>query len=430
MKIAKNNLFFTDNTKEICEKSVFVSSKQNARFLELAKKSNAKNLIGEEDLKNYFDFTKIQIVGITGTNGKTTTAAAIYSFLLDLGIKVALQGTRGFYINDKKIKEYSLTTPVQLETFENIEKSLRDGCDFFIMEVSSHAIAQNRICGIDFALKVHTNITSDHLDYHKSLEEYIAIKNSFFNDDTPKLINRDDKNVKFKMKNAFSYSLDNPSTYKVQAFAFQEETSIVIQHFGELYTFYTALRGTFNVYNLVCALASVHLLTKRNLSEVCQVVENFAGVSGRMETISDDPLVVIDFAHTPDGMKAIYESYKDKNIISVFGAGGDRDKSKRPLMGKIADEYSKYIFVTSDNPRFEDPDSICEEITQGVVDNTKLIIELNRHVAISQAIEKAKQIKNSVVLVLGKGDEEYQIIYDQKLPFNDKQVITNLLVEE
>jgi UDP-N-acetylmuramoyl-L-alanyl-D-glutamate--2,6-diaminopimelate ligase len=427
LKIAKSNLFFTDNTNEICENSIFVSSKQNEKFLDTAKNSNAKEIIHENDLKNYFDFSKIQVVGITGTNGKTTTAAAIYSFLLDLGYKVALQGTRGFYVNDTKVKEYSLTTPVQLEIFDNIQQALQDDCEFFIMEVSSHAIAQNRICGIDFALKIHTNITADHLDYHKTLEEYIAIKNSFFNDDTPKLINRDDKKVKFKMKNAFSYSLDNPSTYKVQAFAFQEETSVVIQHFGELFTFYSDLRGTFNVYNLVCALASVHILTKRNLSEICEVVENFAGVSGRMETISQDPLVVIDFAHTADGMKAIFESYKDKNIIVVFGAGGDRDKTKRPHMGKMADEYSKYIFVTSDNPRFEDPDTICDEIVAGIKDKSKLTVDINRKAAIYQAINKSKELDNSVVLVLGKGDEEHQIIYDQKLPLSDKKTILDIL---
>jgi UDP-N-acetylmuramoyl-L-alanyl-D-glutamate--2,6-diaminopimelate ligase len=146
-----------------------------------------------------------------------------------------------------------------------------------------------------------------------------------------------------------------------------------------------------------------------------------------METISQDPLVVIDFAHTADGMKAIFESYKDKNIIVVFGAGGDRDKTKRPHMGKMADEYSKYIFVTSDNPRFEDPDTICDEIVAGIKDKSKLTVDINRKAAIYQAINKSKELDNSVVLVLGKGDEEHQIIYDQKLPLSDKKTILDIL---
>ncbi len=187
------------------------------------------------------------------------------------------------------------------------------------------------------------------------------------------------------------------------------------------------MRGTFNVYNLTAALAAVHLLTNTDIIKICEVVENFAGVSGRMETVSFDPYVVVDFAHTPDGMRAIFESFKDKTIITVFGAGGDRDKIKRPHMGATADEYSSFIYLTSDNPRSEDPDEITNEILIGIKNKDKCEIELNRKLAIQKSIIKAKSIKNSVVLVLGKGDEEYQIIYDQKFPFSDKKVILELL---
>ncbi|MCI0501825.1 MAG: UDP-N-acetylmuramoyl-L-alanyl-D-glutamate--2,6-diaminopimelate ligase, partial [Epsilonproteobacteria bacterium] len=338
----------------------------------------------------------IKVVGITGTNGKTTTAGAIYSFLLDLGYKVALLGTRGLFINGEQIRDYSFTTPFQIEMFSNLELALEHGCEYFITEVSSHAIAQNRICGVDFALKIHTNITGDHLDYHKTMEEYIDTKNSFFKDDTPKLINKDDKNVKFKLKNAYSYGLDNPSTYKVQAFTFKDGTNVVLQYFGELYTFNSDMRGTFNVYNLTAALAAVHLLTNTDITKICEVVENFAGVSGRMETVSFDPYVVVDFAHTQDGMRALFESFKDKTIITVFGAGGDRDKIKRPHMGATADEYSSFIYLTSDNPRSEDPDEITNEILIGIKNKDKCEIELNRKLAIQKSIIKAKSIKNSV----------------------------------
>lgn len=430
MKIVKNNQLFTDNTAEIDSDAIFVVSKNNEKYLENAKALNPKAIIKDSELKNYFDFSSLKVVGITGTNGKTTTAGAIYSFLLDLGSKVALLGTRGLFINGEKIREYSFTTPFQIEMFANLELAIEHGCEYFVTEVSSHAIAQNRICGVDFALKIHTNITGDHLDYHKTMEEYIATKNSFFQDDTPKLINKDDTNVKFKLKNAYSYGLDNPATYKVQAFTFKDGTNVVVQYFGELFTFNSDLRGTFNVYNLTAAVGAVHILTGLDLAKICEVVDNFAGVSGRMETISFDPYIIVDFAHTPDGMRAIFESFKDKNIITVFGAGGDRDKLKRPLMGAMADEYSKVIFLTSDNPRTEDPDVINDEILAGIKNKDKCEVELNRKLAIANSIKKAKEIPNSVVLVLGKGDEEYQIVYDKKFPFNDKKVILELLEDK
>jgi UDP-N-acetylmuramoyl-L-alanyl-D-glutamate--2,6-diaminopimelate ligase len=192
-------------------------------------------------------------------------------------------------------------------------------------------------------------------------------------------------------------------------------------------TFNSDLRGTFNVYNLTAAVASVDLITDNSLEEICELVENFAGVSGRMETLSYDPYVIVDFAHTHDGMESVMESFKDKEIIVVFGAGGDRDRTKRPLMGKVAEKYSSNIFVTSDNPRFEDPDQIINDIMSGITKSEDVIIELNRKKAIHDAIDLSYTIQNSVVLILGKGDEEYQIIYDQKVPFSDKKIVQNHL---
>jgi len=426
LKIIQNNIPFTDNTQECDNDTILISSKQNKKFIKEFDQSLIKKVIEDKDLINYFDFSNIKIVGITGTNGKTTTGASIYSFLLDLDEKVAFQGTRGLYINEEKIKEYSLTTPVQLEIFENIQIAINNKCQYFIMEVSSHALAQNRICGLKFALKIHTNITRDHLDYHKTLEEYINIKNSFFIDETPKLINRDDKNVRYKIKNAFSYGLDNPSTYKVQAFTFKNGTTVALQYFGELFHFNSELRGTFNVYNLTAALAATHILTKKPLQDICDIVDNFAGVSGRMEIVNHEPLVVVDFAHTPDSMKSVFDSYKDKNIIVVFGAGGNRDRDKRFYMGKSANEYAKHIFVTSDNPRFEDPELICNDIIKGIDLKHKITLELNRKEAIIKAIKKAKEFDDAVVLILGKGDETHQIIYDKKFIFNDKDIVQNI----
>ncbi len=427
MTITHNNKTYTDNSNDATINSIFIVSNQNKQFKENAQDNGCTNIIDSKDIKNEFDFSSIKIVGITGTNGKTTTAAAIYSILLDLGYKVALQGTRGFFINDEKIEDYTLTTPVQLSNFNNINQAINQNCNFFIMEVSSHAISQNRIEGIDFELKVITNITQDHLDYHKDLEEYIAVKNSFFQDDTMKLINKDDKNIKFKMKNAYAYGAENPATYKVSAYSLKNGLHVAVQHFSNIVHYSSPMIGFFNVYNLTAAIASVNLLTKKPLQDICNEVENFAGVTGRMEVVNTDPMIVVDFAHTPDGMKEVFISFATYDIITVFGAGGDRDRVKRPMMGKTATFYSKEVIITSDNPRFEDPDKICDDIIKGCKDANNYEVELNRKLAISKAIEKSKKYNNPIILILGKGDEETQIVYNKAFPLNDKKIVDELL---
>ena len=428
MQLIINNRVYTDNSNEVDENSVFVVSKQNEKFKESAIANGCKEVISANDLKNHLDMSGIKVIGITGTNGKTTTAAAIYSILLDLGYKVALQGTRGFFINDERVEEYSLTTPVQLGNFAHIQKAMKNGCQFFVMEVSSHAIEQKRIEGLEFALKIHTNITRDHLDYHKTIEEYIRVKNSFLSDETPKLINKDDSKVVCNPKNGFAYSLDTPSTYKVDAYSFKNGMHVMFNHFGKHYSFSSMMMGIFNVYNLMAAVAAVHITTQKPLEEICEALEGFGGVSGRMETISVNPLVIVDFAHTPDGMDEVLKSFNERDIICVFGAGGDRDRQKRPLMGTVASKYSKHIIVTSDNPRFEDPDKIIEDILEGIKNHPSVQVEINRKEAIRKAIEMADQ--NSVVLVLGKGDESAQIIYDKKFHFSDKEEILKILNKE
>ncbi len=421
MQITINNKIFTDNSKEATKGTYFVVSKQNKKFKENAISNGCENIVEAKDLKKYLDMSSIKVIGITGTNGKTTTAAAIYSILLDLGYKVALQGTRGFFINDERVEEYSLTTPVQLGNFAHIQKAIENSCDFFVMEVSSHAIEQKRVEGLEFELKIHTNITRDHLDYHKTLEEYINVKNSFFNDECKKLINKDDPVVSFNSKNALTYALETPATYKVGAYSFKNGMHAMFSYIDKMHSFSSMMMGIFNVYNLTAAVGAVHMVTNRDLEEICEAVEGFAGVTGRMEIISTEPLVIVDFAHTPDGMKEVLQSFNEKDIICVFGAGGDRDKEKRPIMGSIAAKYSKHIIVTSDNPRFEDPDLIIQDILTGIKNHQSVIVDVNRKTAIKKAIEMSDE--NSVVLVLGKGDEPTQTIYDKKLPFSDKEEI-------
>lgn len=417
--------YLSENSQECDPQTAFVLTAQNKKYLDDAKAKNPHSIINASEIASVFGVERIKIIGITGTNGKTTTASAIYSYLLDLGYKAAMQGTRGFFMNDEVIEGKSLTTPSVLNTYRHIYQAVTEGCEFFIMEVSSHAIVQERIEGLDFALKILTNITQDHLDYHHDLDAYIRVKNSFFQDDGKKLINRDEAKADFNFKNAYTYGIENNATYKMMAYSLNEGISGIIQHFQDLVPFRGELHGFFNLYNTLAAFAAVHLVTDRSLEEIADVIGNFAGVSGRMERVSMEPSVIVDFAHTPDGMAQVLNALKEKELRVVFGAGGDRDRSKRPLMGKIAGALAKKIYLTSDNPRNEDPDTIIEDIKSGIDPRCEVYINPNRKEAIAKALQE--QGDGEIVLILGKGDEAYQIIYDQKFPFDDRTVVRELL---
>lgn len=417
--------YITENSQECDKETAFVLTPQNEKFLQNAKDNGAHSIINIKDVATLFGIDKIKIVGITGTNGKTTTASAIYSFLLDLGYKAAMQGTRGFFMNDEMVEGKTLTTPSVLNTYKHIYQAVSAGCEFFIMEVSSHAIAQKRVEGLNFELKILTNITQDHLDYHKTIGEYIAVKNSFFQDEGKKLINKDEPKASFNFKNTFTYGIENPATYRLIAYSLNNATSGIIQHFGEVVPFTASLHGFFNLYNLMAAISATHLLSGKKLEDVCEVVENFAGVSGRMEQVSEVPNVIVDFAHTPDGMAQVLNALKEKELLVVFGAGGDRDRLKRPMMGKIAASLAKKVYITSDNPRNEEPQDIVNDILEGIEDKSIVSVELNRRKAIESALNDQKA--DEVVVILGKGDETYQIIYDEMFPFDDREVVRELL---
>lgn len=417
--------YVSENSQECDSETAFILTTQNEKYLEDAKENGAHSIVKAQDIAQSFGINRIKIIGITGTNGKTTTASAIYSFLLDLGHKAAFQGTRGFFMNDTIAEGKSLTTPSVLNTYRHIYQAVRAGCEYFVMEVSSHAIVQKRIEGLDFELKILTNITQDHLDYHKDLDTYISVKNSFFQDDVKKLINKDEAHAQFNSKNTYTYGLENPASYKVIAYSLNDGIRGAIQNFQDIQSFSSPMQGFFNVYNLLAAIAAVDLVTDHTLEEVCEVVDNFVGVSGRMEKISDKPLVIVDFAHTPDGMQQVLNALKEKELRVVFGAGGDRDVSKRPLMGKVAASLAKKVYVTSDNPRHEDPDAIIKQILEGIDDTSEVYVNTNRKATIEQAL--SDQNEDEVVIILGKGDETYQIIYDEKLPFDDREVVCDYL---
>ncbi|EKO0971090.1 UDP-N-acetylmuramoyl-L-alanyl-D-glutamate--2,6-diaminopimelate ligase [Campylobacter coli] len=423
MKLKLDQSFITDNTLE-CEKDCyFLKTAQNMNFASDALEKGAKIIDVEECKKLLKIDENIKIIGITGTNGKTTTAAAIYSILLDLGFKCGLCGTRGAFINDEQIDEKSLTTSPILKTLEYLQLTTQKKCDFFIMEVSSHALVQNRIEGLKFAAKIFTNITQDHLDFHGNFENYKAAKELFFTDESLKFINKDTLMIKFNVRNAFTYGIENPSLYQVKAYSLEDGISAIVALKDQSFHIDSPLLGLFNLYNLLAASACVNELVKPNLKDLEKAISGFGGVCGRVEQVANG--VIVDFAHTPDGIEKVLDTLKNKKLIVVFGAGGDRDKTKRPLMGKIVEHFAKIAIITSDNPRSEEPKDIMNEILSGFQNPDKALMIEDRKEAINKAL-KLKE-KDDLVVILGKGDENTQEIKGIKHPFSDKAVVNEIL---
>ncbi len=418
--------YITDDTTKIAEDTQFLLTAQNRKYFD--KLEIQPQTITPQELILKWELSQLKVVGVTGTNGKTTVTAAIYSFLLDLDEKPALLGTRGFFALDERVDEKSMTTPSILHILNYMKIASEKNCSYFIMEVSSHAIDQERIEGLSFALKIHTNVTSDHLDYHKTVEEYRAVKSRFFADESPKLLNKDDiKNITYNPMGAQSYGVDEPATFKVQAFSLSQGITAGIKHLSKEATFHSPMVGLFNLFNLMAAIGATSMLTNRDLDDICEVVGNFAGVAGRMEVVSRDPLVIVDFAHTDDGMIQVLDSMKDKDVTVVFGAGGDRDKSKRPRMGAVAATFAKKVYVTSDNPRSEEPEEIIKDILSGIKDQSHTRAMVDRAFAIQEALKELKE--NEVLMILGKGDEDTIEIKGEKFHFDDREIVRTLLAQ-
>lgn len=431
MRIEIDNIIFSDDSREVLENPnsfIFVATKLNERFVDEVEKSGVK-IITPLELKSYFKKMP-KIIGITGTNGKTTTACCIYSILLSLGFKSALLGTRGFFINDKQILPKGLTTPTLLELYNDIKIALDYDCDYFVMEVSSHAIAQNRIEGLDFALKILTNITADHLDFHKNIEEYERVKNSFFSDESVKLINKDSTNARFNVINTWTYGIENSANLTPSAYSLKDSISghIIWNDFKnkirEEGIFSSTLVGKYNLYNILASIAAVKILNPNiEIQSIAAALDDFGGVEGRMQVVWSNPLVIVDFAHTADGMKNIFEAFIGQKTKVLFGAGGDRDKTKRPKMGEIANIFANKIYLTSDNPRIEKKEQIIDDILVGIKNKDKVVVEADRAKAIALALSELKN--DEILLILGKGDETYQIIGEEKIPFSDKIEVEN-----
>ena len=383
---------------------------------------------------NYYDnpSEKLKLVGITGTNGKTTTVTLLFNLFKSLGYSVGLLSTVQNKINNTVIPS-THTTPDAITLNELLFKMEEQGCEFVFMEVSSHAIIQNRIAGINFTGALFSNITHDHLDYHKTFDEYIKAKKQFFNllpSTAFALTNRDDKNGMVMLQNTkankYTYGLKNIADYKCK---------IIESHLNGLllnidnHEVWVKLIGTFNAYNILSVYATAVLL-KQDITSVLTALSNLNSVEGRFQYVKSPNGVIgiIDYAHTPDALKNVLETVKQirsgsEQVITLVGCGGDRDSAKRPIMAAIACEYSNKVILTSDNPRTEDPEEILNQMQAGInpVDVKKVLRITDRREAIKIACSFSS--KGDIILIAGKGHEKYQEIKGVKHDFDDLEIL-------
>lgn len=390
---------------------------------------NTKDYLNEYLNDNYkYLLDNLKIIGITGTNGKTTTAFITSSILNKLNINSAYIGTIGFYINGKLIKNLNNTTPDTLTLYKLIKEAKENNCKFIVMEVSSHSLDMNRLASIKLDIALFTNLTQDHLDYHKNMNNYLNSKLKIINylkDDGILIVNNDSEYSKyFNFKNKKSIG-KNLSTYQILDYVNSKDL-IVFKYEDKKYEVKINLKSKFNVYNYISSLAILNSLGI-NIKDIINVSNLVEAPPGRMETfIYKNNYIIIDYAHTPDAVIKIINASKEtfnKKIITIIGCGGNRDKTKRPIMGDIATKLSDYVIFTSDNPRCEDPKSIIDDITEHLENNNYKII-IDRKEAILNTL---KTLDNSCLLILGKGHEDYQIINNQKYHFSDKEIVLDYI---
>ena len=367
---------------------------------------------------------KMKIIGITGTKGKTTTSFIIKKILEDNGYKVGLIGTLGTYINDKKIYDNTRTTPNSDELFYLFNEMNKSNCDIVIMEVSSQSLKLNRVYGIEYDIGVFTNFSLDHIskNEHNNLEDYFKSKLKLMDNSKTLILNNDDKIVnkikKLYKKQIITYGINNKSDLNA--------SNIVINNTNTIFDidkrYKIDIPGIFSVYNSLCAISVCKYLKCNNIN-----LDNIK-IKGRSEIVNNNLNIpiMIDYAHTPDSLLKILESSRkitNGRIICVFGCGGNRDSSKRPIMGIISSRLADYTIITSDNPRYEDPLSIINDIKKGIKkDNYEIIVD--RTEAIKKAIEISTE--NDLILLVGKGHETYQEINGIKYPYDERLIINDI----
>jgi len=381
---------------------------------------------------------EINMIGVTGTNGKTTVTHLIQKIFEASGQKCGLIGTLGFkFSSDNPYAEAKHTTPQAPEFQSLLRKAVNDGVKNIAAEVSSHSLEQNRVGGTDFNIAVLTNLTQDHLDYHITMNNYFEAKAILFRGlkkGSVAVINKDDEYAERFISvvpngvKIITYGIKNKADVMAEDIEFSLQGSKYTLNIGGKKTELTLhLNGMFSVYNTLAAIA-VSKCSGIDTETIKKVLEETHGVAGRFEAVHKSPLVIVDYAHTPDGLdnvlKAAKELKNDKSrLICLFGCGGDRDATKRPKMGKIADEKADIIVVTSDNPRSEDPGLIISDIMTGIqtVNPNRVFVEPDR----GKAIEMLKKIAkpDDIVLIAGKGHEDYQILKDKTIHFDDREEV-------
>ncbi|MBR3717449.1 MAG: UDP-N-acetylmuramoyl-L-alanyl-D-glutamate--2,6-diaminopimelate ligase [Bacteroidaceae bacterium] len=402
--------------------------------------SDSEDAVGKVATHFYGDPTsKLKLVGVTGTNGKTTIATLLYNIFRGFGFKVGLLSTVCNYVDGEAIPT-DHTTPDPITLNRLLGRMADEGCAYAFMEVSSHSIAQKRISGLTFAGGIFTNLTRDHLDYHKTFENYLKAKKKFF-DDMPKeafaLTNADDKNGAVMVQNTAAhvatYSLRTMADFKGKVLESHLEGMLLEFNRRELAVHFI---GQFNASNLLAVFGAAVLLG-RTEEEVLVALSNLHPVAGRLETFHSPKgyTATVDYAHTPDALVNVLTSIQGVlcgkgHIITVVGAGGNRDKGKRPMMAKEAARYSDRVIITSDNPRFEEPQDIINDMLAGLDENDmqKTLSIADRKEAIRTACMLAQ--KGDVILVAGKGHEDYQEIKGVKHHFDDREVIREIMSKE
>ncbi len=427
------------------------------KFVDSALKNGASVIIAEEDTgaqnqiivsdthaayssmcANWFGnpAKKLKLIGVTGTNGKTSTTYMLKSMLEGLGYKVGLIGTIQNMICDKVIATQN-TTPNAYDLNSLFSLMVAEGCEYAVMEVSSHALHQRRVFELDFEIAIFTNLTQDHLDYHITMDNYLEAKKMLFRMSKIAIINGDDEYADQMVEGldcrVVTYSTGNESNYSAKAIKYRP-SSVDYEFVSDSLINHIKVNtgGKFTVYNSLCAISAAMELGL-DVSTAAKALAELEGVKGRAEVVpcKRDFTVIIDYAHTPDGLKNILTTFREceKNrLIVLFGCGGDRDKTKRPIMGSIAARYADYVIVTSDNPRSEEPSAIINDILVGM-DGTITpykVIE-NRIEAIKYAIATA--VKDDIIVLAGKGHETYQILKDETIHLDEREVVAEALAQ-
>ncbi len=387
-----------------------------------------------------YPYRKIKTIGVTGTNGKTTISYLVRSILGRAGKKSGLIGTIAHSIKEGSVVDSVNTTPGIVELHQMMADMIEAGDEYVVMEVSSHALDQERVKGITFNAAIFTNLTQDHLDYHKTMEEYFKAKEKLFTrysqGDTNCIINQDDpygvRLLKTISARKISYGFCRGADVHLKSYrAYVESSRAVIQAPAGEIDIKTGLIGRHNLYNILAA-AAWGVCAGFDLAVIKEGIESVKSVMGRLERIDSASgfSIFVDYAHTEDALKNVLESLRailhNGRIITVFGCGGDRDKAKRPKMGHVVSVFSDLVIVTSDNPRSEDPALIADEVARGL-DQKKVNIILDRFEAIKEALMTARA--GDIVLIAGKGHEAYQIVKDKIFLFNDKLVVESILKE-